>query len=344
MDSLTQIVLGAAVGEAVAGKKLGNKALLWGAIAGTIPDLDILANPWLDTVQQLSFHRSVTHSFLFALVVSPILGWLLHRVYERDKAGTWQWTMLFFLGFVTHALLDSCTTWGTQLFWPFSTYGVAFYNIFVVDPLYTVPFMGFVIAAAFYNRESSMRRKLNYIGLALSTCYLLLSFVFKAAANKVFEEALEEQGIAYTSYISKPTPLNTILWSVTAAGKEGFYTGFYSLADKNHKVRFDYDARKEQLLQPYRGHPKLERLLEITKGYYTVEPADDKGIYINDLRFGEFDGWRKGGGNYVFVYHVWKDEKAGLHFEEINHRPEIGKEYLRTYWERITGNETPCCQ
>ncbi len=41
MDSLTQIVLGAAVGEAVLGKKARNKAMLYGAIAGTIPNLDV---------------------------------------------------------------------------------------------------------------------------------------------------------------------------------------------------------------------------------------------------------------------------------------------------------------
>ena len=38
MDSLTQIVLGASVAEATLGKKIGNKAILYGAIAGTIPD------------------------------------------------------------------------------------------------------------------------------------------------------------------------------------------------------------------------------------------------------------------------------------------------------------------
>jgi len=42
MDSITQIVLGAAVGDAVLGKKIGNRAMVWGAIAGTIPDLDVL--------------------------------------------------------------------------------------------------------------------------------------------------------------------------------------------------------------------------------------------------------------------------------------------------------------
>ena len=337
MDSLTQIVLGASVGEVVAGKKLGNKALLWGAIAGTIPDLDVLANPWLDMVQQLSFHRSVTHSFLFALVLSPVLGWLLHTLYKKQDAGFWRWTMLFFLGFTTHALLDACTTWGTQLFWPFSNYGVAFYNIFVIDPIYTLPFLGFTMAAVFYKRQNPIRKWLNYAGLIISTSYLALTFVFKAQANRVFEKSLNAESINYQTYISKPTPLNTIFWSVTAKSSDGFYNGFYSLLDKNSRVNYEFEPQQKHLLRPYLGNPKLERLLEITKGYYTVETAPDNGIYVNDLRFGKFDGWRENGGGYVFVYHIWKDEKGEMQFKEINNRPEIGKKYLESYWERIKG-------
>ncbi|WP_299821984.1 metal-dependent hydrolase [uncultured Pontibacter sp.] len=339
MDSLTQIVLGASVGELVAGRKLGNKALLWGAIAGTIPDLDVLVNPWLDTVQQLSFHRSFTHSFFFALVMSLILGWLLHKAYQKANAGFWAWVQLFFLGFTTHALLDACTTWGTQLFWPFSTYGVAFYNIFVIDPMYTVPFLGFTLACAFYTRTSNKRRVLNYTGLAISTTYLLLSFVFKAQANKVFEQNFEAQQLQPESYISKPTPMNTVFWSVTAKADSGFYNGFYALADKEKQIKLSYEPQQKQLLAPYLGPAKLNRLLEITKGYYTVEQAPDKGIYINDLRFGKFDDWRREGGGYVFVYHIWKNEAGELQFDEINNRPKVDKAYLLDYWSRIKGNK-----
>ena len=130
MDSLTQIVLGAAVGEAVAGRKLGNKAMVWGGVAGTIPDLDVLLNPFLGVVEELSWHRSLTHSLLFAFLASPLFAYFLRRLYPQSEARYSHWFWLFFLGFVTHALLDCCTTWGTQIFWPFSTYGVAFYNVF----------------------------------------------------------------------------------------------------------------------------------------------------------------------------------------------------------------------
>ncbi len=323
----------------MAGKKLGNKAMLWGAIAGTIPDLDVLLNPWLDTVQQLSFHRSVSHSFLFAIVASPILGWLLHRLYKSNPATTRDWTLLFFLGFVTHALLDSCTTWGTQLFWPFSNYGVAFYNVFVIDPLYTVPFLVLVAAAAFYNRLNPKRRLLNYAGLVVSTLYLAWSFAGKSMANNVFEHNLTAKGIGYTSYISKPTPMNTVFWSVTAKGQGGFYNGFYSLLDADKQVEYAYEPQQAELLEPYRGHPKLERLLEITKGYYTVEQDSAGGLLINDLRFGKFDGWQESGGGYVFVYKVWQDEQGELQFEEVNNRPKVDQQYLLAYWHRIIGQK-----
>ena len=68
MDSLTQIILGAAVGEAVAGKKLGNKAAFWGAIAGTIPDLDVLIRHFAHPIDGALWHRGFSHSIVFALL------------------------------------------------------------------------------------------------------------------------------------------------------------------------------------------------------------------------------------------------------------------------------------
>ena len=112
MDSLTQIVLGAAVGEAVLGKKVGNKAMLYGAIAGTIPDLDVLASNLTDTTNALALHRGFTHSIVFSVVFGLLSGWLVSRFEKyKDIKG---WTQLFFWAFVTHPLLDAHTTWGTQ--------------------------------------------------------------------------------------------------------------------------------------------------------------------------------------------------------------------------------------
>lgn len=94
MDSLTQIILGAAVGEAVLGKKIGNKAMLYGAIAGTIPDLDVLTSFFTDTVSALEIHRGFTHSIFFSVLFAPVFAYIVTRFEAYKNLKDWAW--LFF--------------------------------------------------------------------------------------------------------------------------------------------------------------------------------------------------------------------------------------------------------
>ena len=120
MDSLTQIVLGASVAEAALGKKIGNKAIVLGAIAGTIPDLDIITRFFVDNLTASVMHRGFSHSLIFPFVVAPILAWILKKIYSSyTNVSFIDWFKMFFLAIITHPLLDAQTTWGTQLFWPF---------------------------------------------------------------------------------------------------------------------------------------------------------------------------------------------------------------------------------
>jgi len=103
MDSLTQIVLGAAVGEAVLGRKVGNRAMLWGGICGTLPDLDVLANAVSDPMSALAYHRAFTHSLAFAVLIAPAVGLALHRLYggrEGPIKNHWVWPTLLLLFFI----------------------------------------------------------------------------------------------------------------------------------------------------------------------------------------------------------------------------------------------------
>src|ERR1700744_2761245 len=85
MDTLTHIVLGAALGEVIAGKKLGKKVLLIGAIAANLPDIDFVASFWLDSARDVWFHRGITHSLLFVVVVSLLLAIVARRVYRPGR-------------------------------------------------------------------------------------------------------------------------------------------------------------------------------------------------------------------------------------------------------------------
>ena len=166
MDSLSQLVLGAAVGEALLGKKLGNRAILWGAIGGTIPDLDVLSGLFLSELGELTFHRGISHSLLFSVLFALLLGWLIHRFNKTTSLVTRkEWQIMLFFAFFTHVILDCFTVYGTQVFAPFSSYRVSWGSIAVVDPLYTIPLLLSLVITGFIIRTKRTRRIVNYLGL-----------------------------------------------------------------------------------------------------------------------------------------------------------------------------------
>ncbi len=332
MDSLTQIVLGASVGEAVLGRKIGNKAMLYGAIAGTIPDLDVLSSYFTDTVTALEFHRGFTHSVFFSIVMAPIFSWLVTRYESYQKKRAWSW--FFFWIFLTHPILDSYTTWGTQLFWP-ADLRLAFKTIFVIDPIYTLPFLSFVILAMFHKRTSRKRRLYNLIGLSLSTAYLILTFVLKTVANDRFEKALDRQDITYEEFETRPSAMNTILWNVNVKAQDHFLLGDYSFFD-TQPVEFSVYPKNHHLLGDLKENEKVQRMMEISQGWFTILEKDGN-LYYNDLRFGLLS-LEKGSQDFVFQYRIDIDEDREVTFTEMEKRPEDGKQLLDDLWERIQGN------
>lgn len=333
MDSLTQIVLGAAIGEATLGKKIGNKALLYGAIAGTIPDLDVILGNLTDTITAVEWHRGFSHSILFSVLLAPILGLLISKLEHKSNLDWKPWTMLFFLGLFTHPLLDAFTSWGTQLFWPLKT-RVALNSIFVIDPLYTLPFLVLTIMVLFYKRKSKTRRRLNTAGLLISTMYLLVTLVIKYVVTQRFEQALQDQHIAYTQISTRPSPLNTIVWNANIDTPNEYLIADYSFFD-TEPIRFSSYPKQRHLSKDLLAFPKVQRLITISKGWYIIEQREGHW-YFNDLRFGLIP--RKNGESFfIFSYRLEVDHNK-VKATEV---PKTGYDasfMMKTLWERIKGN------
>jgi inner membrane protein len=332
LDSLTQIILGAAVGEAVLGRKIGNKAMLYGAIAGTIPDLDVLASFFTDTVSALEIHRGFTHSIFFSVLFAPVCAYIVTRFESYKNIKDWAW--LFFWTFITHPILDTQTTWGTQLFWPLDI-RLAFKNIFVVDPLYTLPFLIFLILAMRQKKETKKRRFYNNLGLIISSSYLVLTLILKGFAYQKFTKALDIQGISYKDIHTKPTPLNTILWSANVATENSYFIGYASFLD-NKPIQFSEYPKNHELLGDLAKHPKMKRMIAISKGWYTLNKKDEQ-LYFNDLRFGALST-QPNANNFVFKYKIKEASNGTLSFIEEAKEKGDGKKLLLDLWMRIKGN------
>ncbi len=333
MDSLTQIVLGAAVGEAVLGKKVGNKAMLYGAIAGTIPDLDVLANLFTDTITAIEIHRGFTHSIFFSVVFAPIFGWLISKIERKSGLGWKEWGLLMFWAFITHPILDGFTTWGTKIFWPLD-YPVAIQNIFVIDPLYTLPFLFFVVLTMFQKRTSPKRKKYNRLGLIISSSYLVLTLILKGITYPVFTDALKDQNIAYQQIQTKPTPLNAILWTANVETEDAYLIGDYSLFD-SQPVTFNSFAKNHQLLGDWIEKRNIQRLIKISEGWFIISEKEGD-LYFNDLRFGLLNN-DMDNPEFTFSYRLTEQDGV-IYAEETEKNRDDAQKLLGELWTRIKGN------
>ena len=83
------------MGEAFAGQTVGRKAVLWGILAQSIPDIDFIASSWMDTPSGLLAHRGLTHSILFAVIVTVIMALLANRWHRPHNITLSRWTFFF---------------------------------------------------------------------------------------------------------------------------------------------------------------------------------------------------------------------------------------------------------
>ena len=158
MDSITHIVLGATIGELVAGRRLGKKAMLLGAIAQSLPDIDFVASFWSDTAHDVLAHRGFTHSILFVLMMAPLLALAARRKWRDAPLKGGEWVLFFGLQLFVHIFMDALNSYGTGWFEPFSHYRVSFRTLFVADPFYSVwPGISFV-ALLILKKDSGARK------------------------------------------------------------------------------------------------------------------------------------------------------------------------------------------
>lgn len=285
MDSLSQIVLGAVTFAVVKDKEIGKKSLVYGAVLGTIPDLDVLLNPFFDSVEQLAIHRAFSHSIFFSILLSLLAAKWLSKKYNSSYI-SWVWAC--FLALFTHPLLDLCTTYGTRILYPLTKSYYSLNNVFVVDLGYTLPLLIAVIALWIMKNKNPKRSKIIKISLILSTGYLVWGLLISIIIQNKFETVLKEKKIGYEKITIVPTPFNTFLWQAVIKTKDGFYFSDYSIFDKQMNTTFHFEKSENQFLPELQKRPELEPFFNFAKGYELVRKKDNE-IIVEVTKFGPID-------------------------------------------------------
>jgi len=280
--------LGAAVGHACWHRQLGHrKALIWGAGLGTLPDVDVLLYPFLDDMHRLYWHRGESHSIWFSILGSMGLGCLLGNTLWRNRMSHLRLLIGLFLVLVTHISIDVFTIYGTQLLAPFSRFGFANGNMFIIDPLYTGPLLIGIFFA--FCSSGKLGIHANWIGVALSTCYALFSLGSHAFADRVFRNALAEKGVEAIHSQTSATPMNTLLWRHLAKTEQGLLVGYFSVVSdlEVEEIKFEHIPQNQDLVLPYMHQPNFRAIDWFSKGFWVARQRESR-IILSDLRFGEF--------------------------------------------------------
>jgi len=286
MDSLSQIVLGAAVAAAIVPAHHRRAGLLAGAVLGTLPDLDSLPLMLFtnDPVTLMTVHRSFSHSLFVLPLLGWVIWWLCRRRGKRVAESPLRWFCAIQLVLITHPLLDAFTVYGTQLLWPFPSPPVMWSSVFIIDPLYTV-WLLLACVAAFFLRERPAARHVLVAGLVISSAYVGWSLLAKSMVEHEARRALAAMGLADAPMLSTPTPLNTVLWRVVAMTPSGYVEGYRSLLADDGPMQFSAYPSNVQALAEASAVPAVHRLAWFNHGFVRTRDLEGK-LELADLRMG----------------------------------------------------------
>lgn len=220
MDPLTQGALGASFSQSLSNKTHLGIAGILGLLSGMTPDLDIFIRSKQDPLLFLEYHRQFTHSLIFIPFGGALCAIFFYYLFSRRWQLSFKQTYLYCtLGYATHALLDACTSYGTQLFWPFSTQRISWDTVSIIDPLLTLPLVILIIVA-------TIKKQPRYAlaGLLWVITYQGIGFIQNQRASQMGWQLAENRNHTPIRLNAKPSFGNILLWRIVYETEDGFYT------------------------------------------------------------------------------------------------------------------------
>lgn len=299
MDPISQAALGAVTGKVAGHARLGWRAAAVGAVAGALPDIDVLFSIQGDYFDQLVLHRGITHSLFFAPVAGPLLGalvwaWERRRApaggtpapggSDRDRLRTWM--LVVTLALLSHPLLDLLTPYGTQLLLPFSDARFAINAMPIIDPAYTLILLAGLTAGAWRWPHRAVR--VAAATLLLSGSYLAWGGYLNAAAEREARQQLAAAGIEPDSVRAFPTILQLHYRRVVARLPDEDRVGFLSTwqpcaIDWQRAPRADAHPAVDAFLASREG--RIFDWFAMGWARYRVD-AEQGEVVATDLRYG----------------------------------------------------------
>ena len=316
MDPLTQGVLGAALPQSISNKKSLGVIGIVGFLSGLAPDLDILIKSESDPILFLEFHRQFTHSLIFipfgGLICALVLHFFISKRFKIRFKDTWIYSTL---GYATHGLLDACTSYGTLLFWPFSQTRIAWNNISIIDPLFTLPLLILIVIAGL-----KQKRIFAVIAILWAVFYLSLGVYQKNEAIKVSKTIAKSRGHDASRINVKPSIGNILLWKSIYETQDKFYIDAVRLGwspkifNGESIDKINIQSAFPWLMLESQQAKDIKRFKWFSNGYIAINPKNKNQII--DIRYSELPNEIGG----LWGIEISKEKGNNNHVEYITNR------------------------
>lgn len=289
MEFLTHALLGAVMGECVLGKRLGNRALGWGALAGLLPYWDAVAIPFLDTADRMVWHQGPSHSILWAMLVAWLLSKPMAKRWKREKITRVRAGGVILGAWILHIAVDCLGTSGVAAFWPLPFDRVALGILPPGDPLFLLPALAGIpwLAACRDKKSQPKRRKRLILTIGITALYLLAAGGLKFKVARDVEAIAQPRGTDAKHRLILPTRHQPLVWRVLVDHGEEIHVA--------RRAAFGFRSTPVQWTVFPRGiatHSadfleREPRRIDRATGGFWIARRHKRGLWIGDLRHGE---------------------------------------------------------
>ena len=316
MDPLTQGIVATSVTQNFSpGRKIVIVSII-AFLSGLAPDIDVFIRSNTDPLLFLEYHRHFTHSLFFIPIGGLICSLLFYFIITKRYNFSFKETYIYStIGYATHGIIDSFTTYGTQLMWPYTNERFAWNMISVIDPMFTIPVIIFVLFAIF-----KKKRKYSIYALVWMISYLTLGLIQKERAEDIINDYAVSNGHKVTFIEAKPSFANIIVWKVIYSDSLYFYVNAIKLG-LTHKIIPGERIKKINLERDFKWldlssqqATDLERFKWFSNGYLGISSEDNNIIY--DIRFSTIPNQVQG----LWGIKLNKNKKYDEHVEYITNR------------------------
>ena len=285
MDILTQGLLGGVLAQSIAGKAENKRAALVGMIAGMLADADILISSSNDPLLNIEYHRHFSHSLLF-IPVGAAIAFLILWPFMRRHLSLQRLYIYCLAGYSMSGLLDTCTSYGTHLLWPFSDERVAWNIISIIDPVFTL-----LLLVSLLLGLRIKHWRVAVTGLMLALVYMGLGFVQLHRAQDVMHALIDERQHTADKLLVKPTLGNLFLWRSLYINDSRIYVDAVRVglfADnqiyEGESVLLFSQQRDLPELEPASAlHNDIQRFTHFSDGFVAFDPEQEN--VLGDIRY-----------------------------------------------------------